>query len=161
MNSATPAHNACQRGMTLVEVLVGLAITAVLMRTMTAMLTGATAASSAGAAQLDLQAQAQFVVQRIAAQIGRIPTMPLPDKTDNTTSAPWNLSASYVWDPVAKTLSEITPTTTHVIADSVSSFAITSPPVTAGQTTVAVSVTLTRGVATAAANASLRMGNLL
>lgn len=134
-----------QRGMTLVELLVGLAITALLMASMVKMLGSATAASSLSSQQLDLQARTQFALQRIALQIGKSNAAVLPDKADSKTSSPWPLAAAYTWVPGTGILSEQIGATTQVVAEGVSNFSITSPSVSAGQTLIAVSLTLSAG----------------
>lgn len=166
MNQALrPGWQARQRGMTLVELLVGLAITALLLTSMTAMLRSAQAASEVTAAQLELQAQAQFALQRIAIQVGQTPNALLPAKSDDRNSLPWALNAGYTWDSKALTLSETigtgTSTSTRVLADNVTSFAITSPQIATGQTLITATIVVTAGAASAAASITTRMGGLL
>ncbi len=159
-----------QHGLTLVEVLLGLAITALLMASLVTMLKNASDASIASAEQLDLQTQAQFAVQRIAMQIQATPNVLLLQKSDDASSFPWLLPATYALQSgsVADTLAlteTVVGAAPRVLAEPVSIFSITSAPVTTGQTTlILVSVTLERTnpanfvKTTAAASLSVRMG---
>lgn len=153
-----------QHGLTLIELLVGLAISAILMATLAPMLVSTSAASGASAEQQDLQTQAQFALQRIARKIEQTPNALLPQKSDDTSSGTWLLPATYDLrnGTVAGTLAltETDSAGSRVLAEPVSSFSITSPSVTAGQTLIAVSITLAQAKSSAAASLLVRMGGV-
>ena len=144
--------------MTLMELLIGLAISAVLLMSMVNMLASANAAGSVGRQQLDLQARAQFAVQRIGIQIDASGNAVLADKADSRTSSPWPLAATYTWTPADGLLTEKIGAVSRVIAEEVSDFSITSPSVAAGETLITVSLTLAAGGGVATAGLQARMG---
>jgi len=151
-----------QRGLTLLELLVGLAITALLMGSLVAMLVSASAAGDDGSERRDLQTQAQFALRRMALRIRQTPNALLPPKSDDASSGTWLAPATYDLrsGTVAGTLAltETIAATGKVLAEPVSSFSITSPTVTAGRTLIAVRITLARGNSRASASLVARMG---
>lgn len=146
-------------GLTLIELLIGLALTAMLMVAMTSMLQVSTAAGAVSAEQLDLQEQARFAVRRIAQRIEQTPEAVLPDKSDDTNSGTWLMPALY--DLRAGALSETIGSVTSVLADNATSLRITTAPVAAGRSVVTVAFALKKGNAVASATVSVRVGAAL
>jgi prepilin-type N-terminal cleavage/methylation domain-containing protein len=128
-----------QAGFSLVELLLALVLTAVIMVPLLGLLTTTAAASSHTGPRFELERQADFAVQRIAAQLrGGAP--------------PTNYAIS------GGKLIETNGTITSTLADSVTSFSQTMPVNAVGQQLVKVSLTLTRGGASATAVATVRAG---
>ena len=158
-----------QDGMTLVELLVGLALTVLLLQSVTALLRVHGAAAGATSEQLDLQEQAQFAVRRIAARIDRTPAAMLATKGNDASSAGWLAPALYDLRngtapgtlALSETITEAGVTTTRVLAEPATSLSITSAPVSAGRTLVTVALTLARGNASASAAVKVRLGGAL
>lgn len=152
-------------GLTLIELLVGLALTAMLLIPMTSMLQVSNAAGAASSVQLDLQEQAQFAVRRIVRRIEQTPPAILPDKPDNTSSALWLAPALFDLRPGSApgtlALTETIGQVSTVLAEPVGVFAITAAPVVAGRPVVNVALTLKNGAASASASVSVRLGALL
>jgi Tfp pilus assembly protein PilW len=163
----TPSRR--RAGMTLVELLVGLALTVLLLRSVTALLRVNTAAAGSAAEQLDLQEQAQFAVRRIARRIDQTPATMLAPKGNDATSAGWLAPALYDLRngtapgtlALCETLAGSGVTTTRVLAEPATSLVITSAPVSVGRTLVTVSLTLVRGNASAGAAVTVRLGGAL
>ncbi|MEC5217195.1 prepilin-type N-terminal cleavage/methylation domain-containing protein [Actimicrobium sp. GrIS 1.19] len=151
-----------QNGVTLIELLVGLAIAGLLMAPLMRLLSNTAALGAVNADQQALQQQVQFAMQRIALQVGQGTNSLLPPKADNTSSGTWlnpalyDLRAGSVAGTLA--LTETIAGVSHVLAEPVGSFSITSPPVTAGQTLIVVSITLARGDLQASATQQMRLG---
>ena len=152
-------------GLTLIEVLVGLALTTMLLVAMTSMLQVSTAAGAASSAQLELQEQAQFAVRRIARRIEQTPPAMLADKADAASSANWLAPALFDLRtgtaPNTLALTETIGPASTILAEPVGAFAITAVPVVAGRSVVNVALTLTSGSASASASVSVRLGALL
>jgi prepilin-type N-terminal cleavage/methylation domain-containing protein len=128
-----------QSGFSLVELLLALALTAVIMVPLLGLVRTTAAASSHTGPRFDLERQADFAVQRIATQLrGGAPT------TNYTVSG--------------GKLIETNGTVTSTLADSVTAFSQTMPVNAVGQQLVQVSLTLTRGDASATAVATVRAG---
>ena len=151
-------------GLTLIELLVGLALTAMVLVAMTSMLQVSSASSAASAEQLDLQEQAQFAMRRIVQRIEQTPAALLAPKS-NDTSGSWLSPALY--DLRGGSLSETIGGTTSVLAENATSLSITSAPVNLGHPVVTVAFTLNklnasaRIVATASVAVSVRLGAAL
>jgi Tfp pilus assembly protein PilW len=152
--------------MTLVELLVGLALTVLLLRSVTVLLRVHAAAAGSASEQLDLQEQAQFAVRRIARRIDQTPAALLAPKGNDATSAGWLAPALYDLRngtapgtlALSETMTEAGLTTTRVLAEPATSLSITSAPVSVGRTLVTVSLTLVRGNASASAAVTARLG---
>jgi Tfp pilus assembly protein FimT len=153
------------QGMTLVELVLGMALTAMLLVAMTSMLQASSAAGAVSGAQLDLQEQAQFAVRRIASRIELTPASILPAKPDDSSSAGWLAPALYDLrpgtNPTTLALTETIGPVSTVLAEPVTTFSITSAPVSAGRSVVKVALTLDAGNASASAAVSVRLGALL
>lgn len=152
-------------GLTLIELLVGLALTAMLLVPMVAMLRVSGAASAASAEQLDLQEQLQFAMRRMVRRIETTPAALLAAKGSDSSSDTWLAPALFKvqTDPVtgAQSLTETIGGVSTVLAAPVTGFAMTAAQVTAGRTVVNVSLTLDNGNSSASAAASVRLGGLL
>jgi prepilin-type N-terminal cleavage/methylation domain-containing protein len=128
-----------QGGFSLVELLLALALTAAIMVPLVGLVSTTAAASSHTGPRFELERQADFAVQRIAAQLrSGAPT------TNYTVSG--------------GKLIETNGTVTSTLADSVTAFSQTMPVSAVGQQLVQVSLTLTRGGASATAVATVRAG---
>ena len=133
-----------QRGLTLIELLIGAALMAMLMQATVTLLQASTTAAARSATQLDLQGQARFAVRRIAQRIASTPLADLAPKASDQSSATWLAPALYQLETgsVAGTLrlTETIGVTSRTLAEPVTSFSITS---TAASGTPLVDVALT------------------
>jgi type II secretory pathway pseudopilin PulG len=133
-----------QHGLSLVELLLGLAITALVMAPLVPMVQTASAAARATGDQAALERDADFALQRIAQAIRS--TDPVFDPTDYSVSN--------------GTLLEKKNGIAYILAESVTGFSLDSRTVDAGQSVVLVTLTLARGNASTAATATVRMGGM-
>jgi Tfp pilus assembly protein PilW len=128
-----------QSGVSLVELLLALALTAMVMVPLLGLVRTTAAASSNVSPRFELERQADFAVQRIAAQVrGGAPIA--------------NYSVN------AGKLIETNGTVVSTLADSVTAFTPNMPVTAAGQQLVQVSLTLARDGASATAVATIRAG---
>lgn len=135
--SATPTS--VQAGLSLVELLMALAITTAVMAPLLGLIGTTANASSHLKPRFDLQREADFAVQRIAAQV----RSGLPP-------------ASYARD--GDRLIETNGASVSTLAESVTTFSQTMLVSGAGQQLVQVSLTLARDGASASAGATVRLG---
>jgi Tfp pilus assembly protein PilW len=133
-----------ERGLSLVELLLGLAITALIMAPLVPMVQTASAAARATGDQAALERDADFALERIARAI----------RTSDPAFDSTNYSVSN------GTLLEKQNGIAYVLAESVTGFSLDSRTVEAGQTVVAVNLSLARGNASTTATATVRMGSL-
>lgn len=151
--------------MTLVEVLLGLALTALLLVALNAMLQVSTAAGAAASQQLDLQEQAQFAARRIVRRIESTPGTVLSPKSDVASSGDWLAPALFDLraGSAAGTLAlvETLDGATRVLAEPASSLSITAAPAGGGRAVVTVALALEKGNASASAVVSARLGGAL
>jgi Tfp pilus assembly protein PilW len=128
-----------QSGVSLVELLLALAITAMVMVPMLELLRTTSATSSQVKPRFDLEREADFAVQRIAAQVrGGAPI------------ANYSLSGDK--------LIEKNGTVVSTLAESVTAFSQNMPAAAAGQQLVQFSLTLARDGASTTAGATVRAG---
>jgi Tfp pilus assembly protein FimT len=147
-----PAH-LWQAGISLIELLLGLAITALVMAPLTPMLQTAFAATRIAGNQVALEREADFALERIAARIrATVPTKALIDKPSDEWLKPAVYSLSN------GTLIERQGTQTYILAESVSAFSLSASAVNSDQPLVTVSLTLDQNNASTTAQASVRMG---
>jgi type II secretory pathway pseudopilin PulG len=133
-----------ERGLSLVELLLGLAITALIMAPLVPMVQTASAAARATGDQAALERDADFALERIARAI-------------RTTDPAFDSSLYAVSNG---TLVEQRNGVGYVLAESVTGFGLDSHIVAAGQSVVVVTLNLARGNATTAATATVRLGGL-
>jgi Tfp pilus assembly protein PilW len=128
-----------QSGVSLIELLLALGITAMVMVPMLELLRTTSATSSQVKPHFDLEREADFAVQRIAAQVrGGAPVSNYSLNGDK--------------------LVETNGTVVSTLAESVTAFSQSTPAAAAGQQLVLVSLTLARDGASASANATVRAG---
>lgn len=151
-----------QAGLTLIELLVAMALSAVVLATLASMVRGAAAASTVTMTQLEYQQQARFAVRRIMMQVRLAKAGTLSSKTDDASSGSWfsptfyDLRAGSSAGTLA--LVETLSGASRIIAEPVKSFKITSPDLAAGQTLVEVAVTVGQGDISATATGTARLG---
>lgn len=145
-----------QHGLSLVELLLGLAITALVLAPMVPMLETASAAGRISGDQLALEQEARFAIDRITARIRATP----PAATVSALPADWLKPAIFSFDSTNGTLIEQQGKETWVLAESVKSFNLTAPASAGGQPLIQVSLTLERGNARTSADVIVRMGGL-
>jgi Tfp pilus assembly protein PilV len=139
------SHTPHQTGLSLVELLIAVALTAMLLAPLTAILRGGAAASASVGEQTELQSQAQFAMQRMVARVQATPSALLPAKADDTSSGTWLAPALYDLRANADgtlALNETIGGVSRVIAEPATSLSITSPPVSTGRTLVVIALTL-------------------
>jgi type II secretory pathway component PulJ len=128
-----------QSGLSLVELLLALAITAMVMVPLLGMLNTTAAGASHMKPRFELEREADFAVQRIAAQVRKgVPVS----------------SYSLVGDKLVEKIG----TATNTLAESVTAFSQDTPAPAAGQQLVQVSLTLERQGASASASTTVRAG---
>lgn len=165
---ALPAR---QRGLTLLELLLALALGALLMTAAMPMLNSAMAAAADPSTtdQPDLDRQAAFALDRIAlavratapttlvTPIGLIDIL-LPTAPDTTTSNRWFAPSTFQLSGTTLVEKRDGDSVAHVLADSVTSFRIVPLPVTDGRQLVQVDLTLARGATRTTVTSVVRMG---
>lgn len=142
-------------GLSLIELLLGLAIGALVLAPMLPMLQTANAAARITDDQIAIERDADFAIERIAARIRATTPPPALSGASNT----WLAPVSYVVSN--GTLVERQDKTPDLpLADSVTDFQMNAPTVDAGRQVIQVSLTLARGDASTTANASVRLGGM-
>jgi prepilin-type N-terminal cleavage/methylation domain-containing protein len=144
------------RGLSLVELLVGLAIAALVLASLPPMLQAATSATRAEDKRAALEQEANFAIARIAARIRITPPSQIGANPDD-----WFKPAIYSHSVSTKVLVEKQDKKSYVRAESVTAFSIDVPAATEDTTLVQVSLALERDGDTANANATVRMGSAL
>lgn len=147
---------ACERGVTLVELLLGLAISAMVMVPVVAMLGTGVAAGAHGATRLTLEQDASFALERIAAQVRATPRKKLDPNASVSDSDKWFGPVRFSMK--ADQLIERRGAADHVLADAVRQFSITATAVGDDTTLVEARLDLERGAETASATTVVRMG---
>ena len=171
MRAALRSHRARQRGLTLLELLLALALGALLMTAVLPLLNGAMAAATAPSAtdQPDLDRQAAFALGRIAQAVRATAPTTLATPTtlldlllstapDTTTSGKWFAPSTFQLSGTTLVEKRDGDSVLHVLADSVTSFRIVALPVTDGRQLVQVDLTLARGDTSSTASSVVRMG---
>lgn len=158
-------HASSQRGLSLVELLLALAIAAAIMFPLVQMQATAASGGAIVRAQLEVEREADFALERIAARVRTTPPAPLaPNATEFG-------GVSFL--QVGQQLVERSNGVDRVLAESVTGFRIVSPANIGGQPLVQVSLTLARARsatagealalanagATTTAEATVRMGS--
>lgn len=148
-------HSALQeRGISLVELLLGLAITALVLAPLVPMLETATAASRVAGSRIALEQEADFALARIAARIR------LAASTEDLSkpSAEWLKPA--VYSVVEGALLEKQGKDTYVLAESVTAFSLSAPAVD-GTPMITATLSLARDGASTTAVTTVRLGTAL
>jgi len=136
------------RGYTLLELLIGLAIAAIVMLPLTDMLRAGADNARFVRAELDRNADARYAINRIAAQStrnGPVPG-PIPDKANAGNPAAWLAPLQYTLQNgvLLETHSTATPARQSVLATSVQSFAVDIPDNGVGQPVLRIALVLAR-----------------
>jgi Tfp pilus assembly protein FimT len=145
------------QGVSLVELLLGLAITALVLAPLVPMLQTASAAARMGSDQLALEQEANFAIARISARIrASAPSQLAGAASEWLKPAVYSLNGSTLVEQQGKDI--------YVVAESVTRFSLSAPTSADGQPLVQVSLTLARtdGGSTAGTTASaiVRMGGM-
>lgn len=153
MSTHTPVH---ERGISLIELLLGLAITALVLAPLVPMLQTASAVALVAGDRVALEREADFALERIAARIRA--TAPKKEVADNKASSEWLKPAVYSLSNGM--LIEQQGDETYVLAESVAAFGMTAAAVDSAHPliTVSLSLSLGPGKAGTTAVASVRMG---
>ncbi len=156
MSRRLPVRNRA-RGLSLAELLLGLAIGALLLAPLPSLLQSAGAAARVAEEQVALERDADFALERIAARIrATAATAGLTDKP----SSEWLKPAIY--SVAGGVLVEQQGKDSYVLAESVSDFTMTASSSEGGDPLVKVSLSLMRdGGATTTAVATVRLGSAL
>jgi len=145
------------RGIGLVELLLALAVAAIVLAPLARLLRIDAAASSVAADRVAIERDADFALERIAARVRATAPTLLAPQSDSTSSGNW-FSVTFQFS--GGKLTESGSGTTRVLAENVSAFSITAPTVLTGQQLVQASLTLTRGDASTTHSATVRLGGL-
>ena len=154
MSARVPVRPA---GISLVELLLGLAITALVMAPLVPMLQTATAAASISGDQLALEQETSFALERVAARIRAT----APTKELAKANTEW-LKPAVVYSlnktGTTGTLLEQQGKESYVVAESVTAFDMTVVGAESDQPLITVSLSLAKGDASTAVTAAVRMG---
>jgi Tfp pilus assembly protein FimT len=151
-------------GLSLVELLLGLAITALVMAPLAPMMQTASTAALIADDRIALEREADFALERIAARIrATTPSSELLSKDNEE----WLKPAVYTQD--GSTLTEKQGNDSYILAESVKEFKLETPSASAAQPVIVVRLTLEREAATGTtatptristtATATIRMGS--
>lgn len=165
-----------QRGLTLIELLLALAMTAILMAPLAAMFQGAALTGAATRAALDLNADARFALDRIAlraataysmsdatgviVQTGASPATALKYAIVGTDLVESEYATTTsVLGAIASIVVAPSPTRTGIVASNAVAFKLTAPP-TGSQTLLKIDLTLAApGGASVSASRTVRAGS--
>lgn len=142
------------RGLSLVEVLLGLAIGALVLAPLLPMLQTANAATRVTGDQVAIERDADFALERISARIRA--TAPSTTLAPNA-SATWLAPVSYVVSN-GSLVERQNGAADLALADAVTDFQMSAPVIRAGRPVIKVSLSLARGDASITANTTVRMG---
>lgn len=145
-----------QRGLSLLEMLLSLAVAAIVLVPLRGLLRTNAAASGVAADRVTIEREADFALERIAARVRATPAALLAPNADSSTSGGW--FGAWVFQLSAGKLTETNGSSVRVLAENVTAFSITAPTVLAGQQRVEASLTLARGDASTTHYATARMG---
>lgn len=146
-----------QAGLSLVELMLGLAISAIVIAPLAGMLTTSASAAAISGERLALEREASFVLERIAARVRATKHATLAPNSDTSTSGNW--LGQYVFSLDGPVLKEQGPGATRTLSEAVTAFSIVALPVAAGGTqAIQVTLTLGRGADTTSASSTVRMG---
>ena len=145
-----------EHGLSLVELLLGLAITALVMAPLVPMLATASSAARVADDQVSLERDAGFALERVATRIRA--TTPVADLQDKPVDD-WLKPA--VYSVSAGALVEQQGSETHVLTEpgSVTSFSLSVPVTEASEPMIRVSLNMQRGGASTSTVATVRMGS--
>ena len=148
------ASRRCDQGLSLVELLMALAIGALLLLPLAALLQDAMEGGAAGRSALDLNGDLRFALDRVAARVTTTarpaqlqPQAPPPqflDPADTPAVAAWIAPFAYSLsgNNLVETDPSVTPTRTNVIAANVASFKLSAVDAAYGQGLVRIELTL-------------------
>lgn len=148
-----------QRGLSLVELLLALAITVVILAPLVDMQRTAASAGAIVRDQMEVQREADFALDRIAARIRATAPAVLPSKASDDTSGNW--FGTVTFQRKGEQLIERSGGTDRVLAEQVTGFSILAPATPGAQPVIQVILSLSRNGATTKAEAMVRMGTAL
>jgi Tfp pilus assembly protein PilW len=144
------------RGTTLAELLVALAVAAIVLAPLARLMRTNAAASAVAADRVAVERDADFALERIAARVRATTPALLAPNADSSTSGSWFGAVTFQLS--SGKLVETSGATSRTLADNVTAFSITPNTVLTGQQLVLASVTLARGDASTTHSATVRMG---
>lgn len=144
------------RGTTLVELLVALAVAAIVLAPLAGLLRTNAAASSVAADRVLLERDADFALVRIAARARATTPALLAPNADTSTSGTWFGTTTF--QVSGGKLVESSGGASNTLADNVTAFSITANTVLTGQQLVLASLSLARGDASTTHSMTVRMG---
>lgn len=149
-----------QQGLTLVELLVALAISAAIMLPLTSLFQNAAASGAAARAGLDLNADASFALERIARRAAALTpsTVDAPMDDANDLLAPQKIAYALSGTDLVETDTSVKPTRTSVIAANVTSFKLSAPATGDGQPLLKIELALAAGGTTVSMARTVRIG---
>lgn len=146
-----------QAGLSLFELLLGLAICALVMAPLAGILNTSASAAAISGDRLALEREASFALERIAARVRATKPSVLAQYSDTSNSGGWFSPYSFVLE--GSSLKEKSPSASRSLSDVVTAFSIVALPVAGGSSQlIQVTLTLARGADTATATSTLRMG---
>lgn len=158
MTRAGMTHQA-QQGLSLVELLLGLAIGAVLMVPLAAMFQSASGSAVTTRAALDLNADARLVLDRIAQRAAALGSV--SSGATVTDTSPWLAPLGYKVVGTDLVETDATPpgaARTRIVASNVGSFQLSAPEVGDGQVLLKIDLTLRAEGSSVSASRIVRVG---
>lgn len=152
----TPRPGARADGVTLIELLLALAISAIVMVPVLAMLNTSVAAGAHGGTRRTLEQDASFALDRIAAEVRATPQRKLERNLSLNDSDQWFGTVRF--SQQADQLLERRDGVDRVLADAVRQFSIKATVVGTDSTLVETTLELARGAELASATSVVRMG---
>ncbi|WP_036168254.1 prepilin-type N-terminal cleavage/methylation domain-containing protein [Massilia sp. 9096] len=164
-----PTVRRCDHGLSLVELLMALAISAVLLLPLAALLQDAMESGAVGRSALDLNGDLRFALDRVAARVTtaarpaqlqpQAPPPQFPPYGDTPAVAAWIAPFAYSVSgtSLVETDPGVTPTRTSVIAANVASFKLSAVDTTYGQGLVRIELTLAANGASASGARTVRL----
>jgi hypothetical protein len=141
-----------EHGLSLVELLLGLAITALVLAPLVPMLTTASSAARIGSNQLTVEREANFALERIAARIGA------STAAAQLTGSSCGGAKSAAYDVIDGALIETSGKDKYVLAESVTCITLTALTSSSERPLIQVSLNLARDSASTATTAVVRLG---
>lgn len=152
---------AVQRGWTLVELLVALALTAALMAPLASMFRNAANSGAAARAGLDVNSDVRFAMGRIAQRVAALTPAAVDAAMGDANALLAPLSYALSGTDLVETDTSVSPARSSVIANKVSAFRLSAPATGDGQPVVTIELTVAAAGGTVSAARTMRVGNPL
>jgi prepilin-type N-terminal cleavage/methylation domain-containing protein len=150
-----------QRGWTLVELLVVLALSAALMAPLASMFRNAADSGATARAGLDMNSDARFAVDRIAQRVAALAPAAVDVAMSDANALLAPLSYTLSGADLVETDSSVSPARASVIATNVTAYRLSAPATGDGRPVVKIELALAAGGSTVSAVRTVRVGSPL